>query len=90
MRTNVKLLFILSLVIQVGMAERFGHRADQSARIFCRPALAYVLSDVWDFSMLFGSIGLFFTLFFLFIRSLPMIAISEVRELVHVKQEHGG
>ena len=39
-------------------------------------------ADVWDWATLVGSIGLFFTLLFLFIRFLPMISISELRELV--------
>jgi molybdopterin-containing oxidoreductase family membrane subunit len=36
----------------------------------------------WDFSMFFGTIGLFLTLLFLFIRFLPMISIFEMRTLV--------
>jgi len=36
----------------------------------------------WDISTYLGTIGLFFTLFFLFIRLLPMISIFEMRELV--------
>jgi molybdopterin-containing oxidoreductase family membrane subunit len=37
---------------------------------------------VWDWATLFGSIGLFFALLFLFIRFLPMISIFEMRSLV--------
>ena len=36
----------------------------------------------WDLATLFGSVGLFLTLMFLFIRVLPMISIFEMRELV--------
>jgi len=36
----------------------------------------------WDWMTLFGSVGLFLTLQFLFIRLVPMISISETRELV--------
>ncbi|HVW36316.1 MAG TPA: hydrogenase, partial [Pirellulales bacterium] len=36
----------------------------------------------WDFAHLFGSLGLFITLLFLFIRFLPMISIFELRGLV--------
>ncbi len=36
----------------------------------------------WDWATYVGTIGLFFTLFFLFIRVLPMISISEVRTLL--------
>ena len=37
---------------------------------------------IWDFSTFFGTIGLFTTLMFLFVRVLPMISIFEVRTLV--------
>jgi hypothetical protein len=33
----------------------------------------------WDFAILIGSFGLFFTLFLLFVRVLPVVAISEVK-----------
>lgn len=38
---------------------------------------------VWDFAQFFGSIGLFLTLLFLFVRCMPVISIFELRELVH-------
>jgi molybdopterin-containing oxidoreductase family membrane subunit len=37
---------------------------------------------IWDFSTFLGTIGLFVTLFFLFVRVLPMIAIFEIRMLL--------
>jgi molybdopterin-containing oxidoreductase family membrane subunit len=36
----------------------------------------------WDFSTFFGTIGLFITLMFLFVRVLPMISIFEMRTIV--------
>ncbi|MBZ5516981.1 MAG: hydrogenase, partial [Acidobacteriia bacterium] len=36
----------------------------------------------WDIATFAGSIGLFLTLFYLFIRFLPMISIFEMRGLV--------
>jgi molybdopterin-containing oxidoreductase family membrane subunit len=88
-RQNVKLLWVLSLVIQVGMwLERFVIIVISLQKDFLPTSWHKYYPTVWDFSMLFGTIGLFFTLFFLFVRLLPMIAISEVRELVHTKQEH--
>ena len=39
----------------------------------------------WDWMTLFGSFGLFLTLFFVFIRVFPMVAMSEIRGLVHQK-----
>jgi molybdopterin-containing oxidoreductase family membrane subunit len=38
---------------------------------------------IWDLGILFGSMGFFMVLFLLFTRSLPVIAIAELRELVH-------
>ncbi len=45
---------------------------------------------VWDYATMIGSLGLFLTLFFLFIRYLPMISITEMRELLPRKQGGGG
>ncbi|HEY0257936.1 MAG TPA: NrfD/PsrC family molybdoenzyme membrane anchor subunit [Candidatus Methylacidiphilales bacterium] len=39
----------------------------------------------WDWMTLFGSFGLFLTLLFLFIRIFPLVAMSEMRSLVHRK-----
>jgi molybdopterin-containing oxidoreductase family membrane subunit len=36
----------------------------------------------WDWLILFGSVGLFVSLVFLFVRFLPMISISEVKEII--------
>jgi Ni/Fe-hydrogenase subunit HybB-like protein len=44
----------------------------------------------WDYATMFGSLGLFLTLFFLFIRYLPMISISETREMLPRNQGGGG
>jgi molybdopterin-containing oxidoreductase family membrane subunit len=41
---------------------------------------------IWDWATLTGSLGLFFTLIFLFIRLLPMISISEVRRAATEKR----
>jgi hypothetical protein len=43
----------------------------------------------WDYSTYYGTIGLFLSLMFLFIRFLPVISITEMRELVHeTKHDH--
>jgi molybdopterin-containing oxidoreductase family membrane subunit len=41
---------------------------------------------VWDYAAMVGSIGLFITLFCLFVRFLPMISITEMREFLPHKQ----
>ena len=37
----------------------------------------------WDYATYYGTLGLFLSLVFLFIRFLPVISITEMRELVH-------
>ena len=36
----------------------------------------------WDYATFYGTLGLFLSLMFLFIRFLPVISITEMRELV--------
>jgi molybdopterin-containing oxidoreductase family membrane subunit len=43
---------------------------------------------MWDFMTFFGTIGLFLTLMFLFVRVLPMIAIFEVKTLLPGAKPH--
>ena len=43
----------------------------------------------WDWALYAGSFGLFGTLFFLFIRLLPAIATSEMKEFAHHDAHHG-
>jgi molybdopterin-containing oxidoreductase family membrane subunit len=43
----------------------------------------------WDWATFLGTIGLFLTLLFLFVRFLPMISITEVRELVAEEKGEG-
>jgi molybdopterin-containing oxidoreductase family membrane subunit len=43
----------------------------------------------WDWAIFIGSIGLFLSLLFLFIRFLPMISIFEMRTIVPKTQAQG-
>ena len=45
----------------------------------------YYSGTKWDWMTLFGSFGLFLTLLFVFIRIFPMVAMSEMRALLHRK-----
>ena len=44
---------------------------------------------VWDWGLYVGTIGLFITLIFLFIRILPMIAMFEIRMLLPDRKNGG-
>jgi len=89
-RTNVVLLFLLCLVSNVGMwLERFIIVVTSLHRDFLPSSWGMYRPTFWDWATLVGSLGLFFFLLFLFIRFLPMIAISEMRELLFSKDGKG-
>ena len=87
-RHNVPLLFVISIVVNIGMwLERFVIIVISLHRDFLPSSWEHYTPTVWDWAQFLGSMGLFFTLLFLFIRFLPVISIFELRELVH---ETGG
>jgi Ni/Fe-hydrogenase subunit HybB-like protein len=87
-RTNVAALFVMSLVVNVGMwLERFVIVVISLTRDFMPSAWGRYQPTFWDWSTFIGTIGLFVSLLFLFVRGLPAIAISEMRELVHEEEE---
>ena len=82
-RDNVGLLFVLALLVNVGMwLERFVIIVTSLHRDFLPSSWDMYTPTRWDFTMFFGTIGLFICLLFLFIRFLPMISIFEMRTLV--------
>jgi molybdopterin-containing oxidoreductase family membrane subunit len=94
LRTNKAVLFIVSLVVGVGMwLERFVIIVTSLHRDFLPSSWDMYYPTRWDFMTFFGTIGLFVTLMFLFVRVLPMISIFEMRTLLpeaKVKEEAHG
>jgi len=87
-RTSPLLLFLVALSVNLGMwLERFVIVITSLHRDFLPSSWNNYTPTFWDWATLFGSIGLFLTLLFLFIRFLPVISISEVRELVSNREE---
>jgi Ni/Fe-hydrogenase subunit HybB-like protein len=82
-RTNVPLLFVLSLVINVGMwLERFVIIVTSLHRDYLPSSWGMYRPTFWDLSTFAGTIGLFVMLLFLFVRFLPMISIFEMRTIL--------
>ena len=82
-RDNVALLFVLSLFVNVGMwLERFIIIVTSLHRDFLPSSWDMYAPTRWDFAMFTGTIGLFLSLFFLFVRFLPAIAMFEMRTIV--------
>jgi molybdopterin-containing oxidoreductase family membrane subunit len=79
-RTNVTLVFLLSLAINVGMwFERFVIITISLTRDYLPASWDVYAPSLIEIATLIGSFGLFLTLFLLFTRLLPMIAIGEVK-----------
>jgi molybdopterin-containing oxidoreductase family membrane subunit len=83
-RRSILPLFCIALVVNVGMwLERFVIVVTSLHRDFMPSAWGMYSPTFWDIATFVGTIGLFLTLFLLFIRFLPVISIFEMRELVH-------
>ena len=77
-RRNPLTLFVVALFINIGMwIERFVIVITSLHRDFVPSSWGMFFPTIWDWATLFGSVGLFLTLLFLFVRFLPMISISE-------------
>jgi molybdopterin-containing oxidoreductase family membrane subunit len=80
-------LFLVSLVVLLGMwLERYMIVVVSLHRDFLPSSWGMYAPTMWDYATFFGTIGLFLTLLFLFIRFLPMISISEMRQLLPESQ----
>lgn len=83
MRTNVAVLFTVSVIVSIGMwLERFIIVVTSLSRDFLPSSWGMYYPTRWDFGMFFGTIGLFVSLLFLFLRFLPMISIFEMRTIL--------
>jgi molybdopterin-containing oxidoreductase family membrane subunit len=79
-RTNPWATLAIGVAINVGMwFERFVIISTSLARDFLPSSWHYYVPTVFDYLTLAGSFGLFFTLFLLFCRYLPMVAMAEVK-----------
>jgi Ni/Fe-hydrogenase subunit HybB-like protein len=80
MRTNMVVMWVASILINVGMwFERFVIVVSSLSRDFVPTSWGYYKPTWVDLLTLAGSLGLFFTLFLLFLRFLPMVAMAEVK-----------
>jgi molybdopterin-containing oxidoreductase family membrane subunit len=88
-RRNVVLTFVLCIFVNIGMwFERFVIIATSLARSFLPSSWSYFTPTVYDVGLFVGTIGLFSTLFLLFFRYVPVIAISEVKGVM--PEAHAG
>lgn len=82
-RSSTWLLFLVSILINLGMwAERFVIVVGSLARDFLPAAWGEFAPTIFDWSFLLGTIGLFGSLMFLFVRVAPVIPAFEMRRLL--------
>jgi len=87
-RRNIPWMFVISIFVNIGMwFERFVITVTSLHRDFLPSSWGMWVPTIYDFGALFGSFGLFFTLFLLYIRVLPAISIVEVKTVLNVGRE---
>jgi molybdopterin-containing oxidoreductase family membrane subunit len=82
-RDNVVLLWCISIDVNIGMwLERYIIIVTSLHRDFVPSSWGVYHGTKWDVATFIGTLGLFLSLIFLFIRFLPMISIFEMRTLL--------
>jgi molybdopterin-containing oxidoreductase family membrane subunit len=91
-RRSVPIMFVVSLFVNIGMwFERFVITVTSLHRDFLPSSWRYYVPTLYDWAITLGSFGFFFTLFLLFVRFLPVIAMSEVKGVMPTgKENHHG
>lgn len=89
LRTSITVSFVLSIFVNIGMwFERFVIIVTSLNRDFLPSSWHYFTPRIWEPIFLIGSFGLFLTLFLLFVRYLPVIAMAEVKGVMAHGEEH--
>lgn len=87
-RNNLALAFIISLIINLGMwYERFNIVITSVARDFLPANWASYTPSSVEIAMYIGTLGFFATGVLLFFRYVPMIAVSEVKSILHAHRK---
>lgn len=88
-RTNLWIVFTMSIFVNIGMwFERFVIIVTSLHRDYLPSSWGYFKPTWVDICTMLGSFGLFFTLFLLFVRYGPMVAISEVKGVAMEHRAH--
>ncbi len=80
MRRNIAVMFVVSIFVNIGMwFERFVIIATSLHRDFLPASWDYYTPSIVEVSIYVGTMGIFLTLFLLFAKFVPMLAIAEVK-----------
>jgi Ni/Fe-hydrogenase subunit HybB-like protein len=90
MRRSIPWLFTISILINIGMwYERFVIIIGGSAHDYMPNAWGLYSPSLIEYGILMGSFSMFFFLFLLFVKHLPSVSITELKEGVHQGGSHG-
>jgi molybdopterin-containing oxidoreductase family membrane subunit len=82
-RRSVLVTFIMSIFVNIGMwFERFVIIATTLARDYLPSSWSYYYPTWVEIGIFIGTIGLFFTLYMIFTRVAPVVAIAEVKSIL--------
>ncbi|NNL42042.1 MAG: polysulfide reductase NrfD, partial [Desulfobacterales bacterium] len=85
-RTSIVPLFIISIFVNIGMwFERFVIIVGSVAHDFLPNAWGHYAPTLVEFGIMIGAFCLFFFLFLLFVKHLPSVSMTEMKE--HIKKE---
>jgi molybdopterin-containing oxidoreductase family membrane subunit len=83
LRRNIGLTFFLSIVVNIGMwFERFVIIATTLARDYLPSSWSFYVPSWVEIGIFIGTLGLFFTLYLIFVRVAPVVAIAEVKSIL--------
>jgi len=83
MRTSIPIMFVASLLVNVGMwFERFVIITTSLHRDFLPSNWGMFIPTAVDLGILLGSFGMFFSLVLIFVRVLPVISMTEVKAVM--------
>jgi molybdopterin-containing oxidoreductase family membrane subunit len=81
-RQNLTIVFILTIVVNIGMwFERFVIIVTSLHRDFLPSSWAMYKPTIIEVGILMGTFGLFFTLYLLFVKFFPVIATAEIKSI---------
>jgi Ni/Fe-hydrogenase subunit HybB-like protein len=82
-RRSIGTMFTIGVLVNVGMwFERFVIVVTSLHRDFLPSSWGMYIPTFYDYGILLGSFGLFFTLILLFVRVLPVVSMSEVKAVL--------
>lgn len=82
-RRNIVITFVMSIFVNIGMwFERFVIIATTLARDYIPSSWSYYIPTWVEVGIFIGTLGLFFTLYLIFARVAPVVAIAEVKAIL--------